>query len=118
MMPPRKATETSSKIHYCQETKPRIVHDGDCEKFSEQVVLDVKHKTAERSYPTKFYIFKNATSPPILMSYAAKGYAFSSLTYIEKMLQHNYTPSKHSQSQENMSPSVQQTPLSPFLGPY
>ena len=40
-------------------------------EFLRQIILDVNHIKTGRSYPTRFYNFKDATSHPILTSYTA-----------------------------------------------
>ena len=52
--------------------KAWIGHSGYPQKFLGQIILDVHHKTIGRSYPTRFYIFKDTNSPLILISYAAR----------------------------------------------
>ena len=44
-------------------------HDGLPKPFLGHFVTEVKHASEPRSYPTCFYIFKDATSPHILLSY-------------------------------------------------
>ena len=41
-----------------------ISHDRTPKPFLGHFVADVNHATEPRSYPTCFYIFKDATSPP------------------------------------------------------
>ena len=48
-----------------------IGHNGYPEKYMGQIILDVSDKRTGRSYPTRFYIFEDVTSPLILISYAA-----------------------------------------------
>ena len=47
-----------------------ISHDGKSQPFLGQFIASVKHASQPRLYPMWFYVFKDATSPHILLSYA------------------------------------------------
>ena len=47
-----------------------ISHDGSPKPFLGHSVADAMHASKPRSYPTCFYVFEDATSPHILLSYA------------------------------------------------
>ena len=47
-----------------------ILHDRMVKLFLGHFIAKVQHATLPRSYPVYFYIFKDATSPQILLSYA------------------------------------------------
>ena len=47
-----------------------ISHNGKLQPFLGHFITDVNHATQPRLYLTYFYIFKDATTPQILLSYA------------------------------------------------
>ena len=47
-----------------------ISHDSSPQPFLGQFITDIRHVSQARSYPTCFYVFEDATSPHILLSYA------------------------------------------------
>ena len=47
-----------------------ISHDGLPKPFLGYFITEVLHATLPKSYPTCCYVFKDATSPQILLSYA------------------------------------------------
>ena len=47
-----------------------ISHSGSSKPFLGHFIVDVLHATEPKMYPIDFYVFKDATSPHILLSYA------------------------------------------------
>ena len=47
------------------------MHDETPQQFLGYFIADIHHKTQPEVLPIKFYIFKNTTSPKILLSYVA-----------------------------------------------
>ena len=45
-------------------------HDGLPKPFLGHFVTEVAHAKEPRTYPVRFYVFKDATNPPCLLSYA------------------------------------------------
>ena len=46
-----------------------ISHDGSPKPFLSHFIVDVLHVTEPKTYPVHFYVFEDATSPHILLSY-------------------------------------------------
>ena len=46
-------------------------HDETPQQFSGYFIADIHHKTMPEVPPIRFYVFKDTTSPKILLSYAA-----------------------------------------------
>ena len=65
-----KAKVPSPKMYYCLQRKMDRSWQIP-QKYLGHIILDAHYKTMGRSYPTRFYIFKDTTSPLILISYAA-----------------------------------------------
>ena len=47
-----------------------ISHDGSPQPFLGHFIVEIGHAKEPRMYPVRFYVFKNATNPPNLLSYA------------------------------------------------
>ena len=47
-----------------------ISHDGLSKPFLGHFIVDILHTTEPKMYPIHFYVFKDTTSPHILLSYA------------------------------------------------
>ena len=47
-----------------------ISHDGLPQPFLGHFIVEIAHAKESRMYPTRFYMFENATNPPNLLSYA------------------------------------------------
>ena len=47
-----------------------ISHNGLPKPFLGHFIVEVAHAKEPRTYPVRFYIFEDATSPHILLSYA------------------------------------------------
>ena len=47
------------------------VHDETPQQFLGYFIADIHHKTIPEVLPIRFYVFKDTTSPKILLSYAA-----------------------------------------------
>ena len=54
----------------CHTSHTWMSHDGSPKPFPGHFVTEVQHAIQPRLYPTCFYIFEDATSPQILLSYA------------------------------------------------
>ena len=47
-----------------------IFHSGLSKPFLGHFIVEVAHAKAPRTYPVRFYVFEDATSPHILLAYA------------------------------------------------
>ena len=54
----------------CPTAHTWMLHDGSPKPFLGHFITEVQHAAKPRSYPTWFYVFEDATSHQILLSYA------------------------------------------------